>query len=264
MLSFLAIAGVFILGQSIFSGLYQKDSFSVFDDLLNGRTTRTYNNSPFENMFGFAYFMLILFSMLGMTAMKVVVAAYFKVYIDKGNETPTIDEVWKVFIRNFIQIFFFDLLLWLLIAIGIAFCLAPGVYLLVVFAVFEMIVIVEELSFSEAFNKCFQLIKENFWISLGIYLVAYMIYSFSSGIIGLIVSVIAGAISYLTTKQIGTTLTIVTSILNVFSFIFYIIFAVSVGLQYFNLTEQRDGTGMMNRISSLGNTGAATQNEEEY
>ncbi len=264
LLTFLAISGIFILGQSIFSGIYQKDSFGVFDDLINGRTVRNTADSPFDNMFGFSYLMLVLFGLLAMTSMKVVVAAYFKVYQAKGNETPTIEEVWQVFIRHFIQIFFFDILLWIMIIIGSAFCLAPGVYFMVVFAAFEMVVVIEDISVSEAFSRCFQIVKENFWISLAIYFIAYLIYSFSSGAIGLVVSVIAGAISYLTTKEIGTTLTIVTSILNVFGFVFYLIFAVSLGLHYYNLVEKLDGTGMMDRIDGIGNSNASSQIEEQY
>jgi hypothetical protein len=264
LLTFLAISGIFILGQSIFSGIYQKDSFSVFDDLINGRTVKQNANNPFDNMFGFSYAMLVLFGLLAMTSMKVVVAAYFKMYQQKGNETPSIEEVWQVFIRYFFQIFFFDILLWLMIIIGSIFCLAPGVYFMVVFTAFEMIVVIEEIAVSDAFSRCFQIVKENFWISLAIYLVAYLIYSFSSGIIGLVVSVIAGAISYLTTKEIGTTLTVVTSVLNVFGFIFYLIFAVSLGLHYYNLVEQLDGTGMIDRIDSIGNASATSTIEEQY
>jgi ABC-type dipeptide/oligopeptide/nickel transport system permease component len=128
----------------------------------------------------------------------------------------------------------------------------PGIYLTVALMPFATVLIVEDKPFNEAWNRCFTIIKDHFWISLGIYLLVYIIYSFSSSIISVIVGGIAGLISYFTTNNISATVGIVTSILSIFSFVFYIIFYVSVCLHYFNLAERHDGTGMLQRLNELG------------
>lgn len=87
---------------------------------------------------------------------------------------------------------------------------------------------------------------------MGIYFISYLIYSISAGIIGFIVSLLAGGISYLTTKDLAAVTGIFTGTLNIFTHIFYVIFAVSVALNYYNLVERLDGSGLLERIDSLG------------
>ena len=109
------------------------------------------------------------------------------------------------------------------------------------------------------------LVKENFWISFAVYLVCFIIFSMSSGIVSFIISVITGAVSYFTTKKIETTVPIVTAVMNLIQYIFYIIFFISAGLHYYNLVEIRDGTGLARRLENLGdNINPNTNIEEQY
>jgi hypothetical protein len=109
------------------------------------------------------------------------------------------------------------------------------------------------------------IIKDNFWPTLGLYFLVYLICAFSGGIISAIVAGVAGAISYFTTRDIAATVGVVTSVLNVLSYVFYIIFYVSVNLHYYNLAERHDGTGIMRRLDTLGQTpGNFSSREEEY
>ncbi|HEX8462473.1 MAG TPA: hypothetical protein VF623_13630, partial [Segetibacter sp.] len=95
--------------------------------------------------------------------------------------------------------------------------------------------------------------------------VVYLIYGISSGIISLVMAGIAGTISYLTTNDVGSTIGIVTSVLSALSFVFYVIFYVSVTLHYYSLTEKFDGTGMLQRLDALGNSGNDFNNiQEQY
>jgi ABC-type dipeptide/oligopeptide/nickel transport system permease component len=86
-------------------------------------------------------------------------------------------------------------------------------------------------------------------------LLVYLIYAFSAGIISAVVGGITGLISYFTTKDISTTIGVVTSVINIFSFLFYIVFYVSVCLHYFNLSERYDSSGLRRRLDTLGQTG---------
>jgi len=100
---------------------------------------------------------------------------------------------------------------------------------------------------------------------LAIYFVAAIIYSFGGAIVSMIVGAIAGIAAFFTTNSIGATAGIVTSIFGVFSSIFYIIFFVSLAFQYFSLVEKRDGTGILQRIESIGGDKNNFNNiEEQY
>ena len=259
---FMGIAGIFMLTSAVLAGIYQSQWGSVFQAILNRRNPDAV--AP-VNLFNWNYFLVLIFGWLNYVAMQVTVISYIKVYEVKNGETPVISEVWFVFKRYFFKVFFYSIPIFLLTVLGCIFCLVPGIYLGVVFVPFSVILIMEDQTFGEAFNRCFRLIKNNVWISLGIYFLTYLISAFSGGIISLIVGGIAGLISYFTTGNLNATIGIVTSILGIFRFIFYIVFYVSVCLHYFNLAEKYDGTGMMRKLDSIGGNDQNFDNiQEQY
>ncbi|HMC86138.1 MAG TPA: hypothetical protein VKI61_11460 [Chitinophagaceae bacterium] len=264
--SFFAICAVFMLGQAIFTGLYESHTAgSILQQLFSGRIRPGTNNRPLSNLFSIEYLMLVIFMMLTSASMKVALGAYIKYYLENNGQQPGIDEVWTIFKKYFFKVFLYSILIDIMIIIGCIFCLAPGIYLAVAFTAFPFVIMIEDADFNAAFNRCFEIIKANFWPSLALYLVAYIIYSFSGSIVGMVVGTVVGLVSYFTTKDVSTTVGLVTSFLNIFSFIFYTVFFISAALQYFSLTEQRDGTGILNRIDAIG-TGKNNfdHTEEQY
>ena len=260
-LSFLGIAGIFMLANSILAGIYQGGVMGgAFKDILRGNRDTT--RSPFW-MFNGTYFVVIITAWLNFIAMSTVITCYMKLYDRLQGQLPTIQQVWDEFKKYFFKVLVFSIPIALLTAAGFVFCIAPGVYLAVVLVPFSIAVIVEDETFSGAWDRCFAIIKNNFWSSLGIYLLVYIIYSFSAGIISGVFALLTGLISYFTTKDVSATIGIATSVLNIFSFIFYIVFYVSVVLHYFNLCEKNFGTGMMQRLNTLGEKGNDFNNVQE-
>lgn len=258
--SFFLIAGIFMLANSIVSGLYQSRMSYLFTQIFSGRG----GSFPVYNAFNSNYLLVGLFGWLNITAMQVAIISYIRAYELRDGQTPEMGEVWDVFKKNYIKVLFYNIPVFLLTLIGFLFCLFPGVYFAVVLAPFAIIVVLENKSFSDAFSRCFEIIRNNFWNSLGIYFLVYLIYSFSSGIISVIVGGISGVLSYLTTRDIGTTIGIITSVLSIFSFVFYIIYYVSVSLHYYNLVEKTDGTGILKRLDKLGDRNDFNNIQEDY
>ncbi len=252
-----------MLGAAVISGIYQMEVFSVFDDIGKKPSENIGVAGIFGSIFTPTYFLIILLFVLGMVAMNVTVASYLKVY-DQQETSPTLEEVWIEFKRYFFRALIISLLISLLIVIGLILCILPGIYLAVVFTPVVYIMVNEDASIGEAFSRCFSLVKENFWISLGIYFVAYLIYSFAAGIIGVVFGIFIGISSYLTTKEFESTMAIVNSVTNIFSYMFYVVFAVAVGLHYYNLAEKLDGIGMMRRLDTLGSVDPNAKIEEQY
>ena len=260
--SYVAIVGVFMIAQAIANGMYQSQSFGVFDRLRKGIPER---GNSFENIISIQYFLYIVLSWLTLEVAKVLVSVYIKYQLEHDGAKPGIEDIWNLFIRYIFKVLICSIPILLLIILGTVLCILPGIYLLVVFTPFQFILVIEDESMGGAFNRCFELIKENFWMSFAIYLVSYMIYSFSGLIIGAVVGVVVGVITYLSTNSIGTTAGFVSSFLNIFTLVFYIIFLVSTCFQYFNLVEIRDGAGILQRIKNIGDhPGHFDNTQEQY
>jgi hypothetical protein len=258
--AYLAIVGIFMIAQAIANGMYQSQSFGVFDKIRKGLPE---NSNTFDNIISVEYFLYVILSWLTLVIAKVLVSVYIKFYLENNGAKPSIEDIWVLFKRYIFKVLIFSIPILLLIAIGTVFCVLPGIYLLVVFVPFHFILVIEDETMGGAFNRCFELIKENFWISFATYLVAYMIYSFSGMIIGVVVGVVVGVITYLSTDSIGTTAGLVSSFLNIFTLVFYIIFLVSACLHYFNLVEIRDGAGILQRIQTIGEQPGNFDNTQE-
>ena len=217
------------------------------------------------SMYGSTYFILVGLSILNVVAMQVAIISYVKLYVQNNKVTPTIEEVWAEFKNYFIKTVFYLIPIYLLIILGLVFCLIPGIYLGVSLAVFSVVIIVEDETFSGAYSRCFKLIKDNFWTSFGIYIVVYIIYAVAAMIVSSVMAVVSGLLSYFTTRDIATTIGIAGSILNIFSNFFYIILFVSIILHYFNLTELKDGVGIQERLNKLGEANSDFDNiKEQY
>lgn len=258
--AFLIIAGIFLLAVAITGGLYQRDNFSSFLNAGSGNSSDPF--AAFRTIFSPAYFLMILFGLLAIVAMNVVVASYLKLY-ESGIVDATVQQVWDIFKKYFLKCVLYYIPIFLLLIVGLVLCIIPGIYFSIVLMPFIYIVVTEDLSFKGAFDRCFQIIKQQFWPSFGIYIIMYIIVAFAATMIGFVVAGLAGLLSYFTTKEIASSVGIATSILNIFSYMFYLVFFISAGLQYYSLAERTDGTGIAKRIESIGADGTANSTIEE-
>jgi hypothetical protein len=260
--SFLAICAVFMLTQAIFNGVYQSRIITLYRDFLGGRRNGV---NFWDQIFRIDVLLIILSAMLTFVSMSVVLGAYMKFYAQNDGTPPSIDDIWSIFKRYFFKVLFYSIPVFLLIAFGSIFCFVPGIYLWVVLVPFSLVVIIEESNFGDSFSRCFELIRENFWTSFAIYLISWIIYNLCGLIIGGVVSAVMGLAGYLTTENLSKTNVYISSFLNIFSYSFYMIFFISAALNYFNLVEAKDGTGILNRIDNIGRKKNNFDNiEEEY
>ncbi|PZP51565.1 MAG: hypothetical protein DI598_02935 [Pseudopedobacter saltans] len=249
------------MAAGVLNGLYSRGFSGIWSSIINGTSYDEYDSlstvySPF-------YFLTIFFSLLTQMIVYGVVACYLKLYEQNGNTSPNLDEVWTVFRKNILYLVFYGLILGILVGLGFILCLFPGFYLYTVFAPFGFIVVVEEdKSLGSIFGRCFVLIKENFWPSLGLYVLSGFIYTSCASIIGIVVGGITGLLSYFTTKDIGFVSAMFMGIVQVFSSAFSILLYLAIGIQYFSLEEKSNGTGLMTRIQNMDN-GFNTGDDED-
>lgn len=267
---FFTFAGIFIAAGVITSTLYQLKvlSFAISDGQAAASGGLEYRPSIWR-MFGIEYFVVVICSMLTIIILELTVLSYMALYKEKGNQVPSSEEVWGYIKYYFLRAFGSSLLLNILLVFAFLFCFIPFVYLSPIFALVLPIIVMENASFGYAFNRSFVLVKENWWSNFGtqvvIWIIVYvgiMLFSLPTALFGVLSTLLhtqkAGAV-------VSLPLAIATAVIKQIGFILIIIPCVTVGLCYFNLTEGKDGTNLLNRINNLGNIAPDTDLPvEEY
>jgi hypothetical protein len=258
---FFTFAGIFIAAGVISTTMYQLKvlNFAVADGQAAASGGLEYRPSIWR-MFGIEYFVVIICSMLTVIILQLTVLSYMALYKEKGNQVPTSEEVWGYIKYYFLKGFGSAILLNILMVIGFLFCFLPGFYLAPIFALVLPIMVMENTSFGYAFNRSFALIKDNWWTTFGTQVVIWIIVYVGIVLFSLPVGIFT-LISTITHSQKGGAVATVTSVpfafatalLRQLGAILIIIPCVTVGLCYFNLTEGKDGTSLLNRINKLGN-----------
>lgn len=206
-------------------------------------------------LYGIEYFLSLIFSFASYSSMTVAILSYIAIYVQKGNQTPTLDEVWGFFKYYFFRVFGSSFLLMLLLIIGFMFCLVPGFYLFPFIAMMFPIMVIENSSLSYSFSRSFSLIKENFWVTFGTLIIVWIIVYACTTLIVLPTSLF-NMLAMFSSKnpQMSLTLTLITTVLQSLCQVFTIVPIITISLMYFNLVEEKESVGLMERISNFGNT----------
>jgi len=265
---FFIFCGFFILVTASMTILLQIKAVNLVDN---------YDPNSFDQANGFTrvfsllwvYLVLALFLVLQYVAINVTILCFITLYKQKKNIIPTPEEMWGYIKYFYLRILGSTIILYLLIGVGMVFCILPGIYLSVVFVLVPPIMIMENTSFGYAFNKSFRLIKDNWWVTFGVIVVISIILY----VINLAVSIPsmvlgAGNVFLHITKRsasLSLPVAILTALVDSISYFFHILMIVAVSLCYFNLAETKEGTGLMERINQFGTTDTAPDAApEEY
>ncbi|MCX2573468.1 hypothetical protein [Pedobacter sandarakinus] len=221
--------------------------------ITNSGSSIRYSGYQFAN-YGIEYYFSLLFSLLSYCSMTVVILSYISIYVQKGNEKPTIDEIWVAFKRYFFRTFWASIVLGILLLIGFVLCILPGFWLFPFIGMVFPIMVLEDERIGFAFNRSFVLIKNNFWITFATLLLIWIIvYACMSMII--LPTTILGMVGIFSQKstQLSLTFMMISTVLQSLCQSFTILPVITLALLYFNLTEQKEHHGLLERISDFGN-----------
>jgi hypothetical protein len=179
---------------------------------------------------------------------------YISVYLQKNNTTPTLAEVWGYFKYYFFRVLLAGILIFLLFVAGFVLCFIPGIYLLPPLYLIIPVIVIENTSFNFAFNKSFRLIKNNWWMVFGVIFIMGLIIAVVGSIVGIPISVITLGNKFLALKGFALPLIIFFSALRSLLLLAYVLPSIGVCLCYFSLSEEKEGTGLLDRIEKLGQT----------
>jgi hypothetical protein len=240
----LFIGGPFILLSSIFSGLYNAHSLAMSSSSLG-----------FE-IFGYMGLMLVS-SWTGTVILFGVVTEYVLAYMDKEYHQFDVDEIWQATRKDLGAILLSGIAFAFLVGVGVLFCFLPGLYVAVPLSMLMILSLRERKSLGEAISRCFKLISGHWWPAFGLLIVASIISSVLSFVFYIPNYVLtfwtafhrveSGAVSDMRLPFIVTS-----SLAFVAGYLFYTVPIVAICFQYFSLVEQKEATGLFEKIGQIG------------
>ncbi|MCK0132297.1 hypothetical protein MWU59_12365 [Flavobacteriaceae bacterium F08102] len=258
-LAVIKIAGPFILLGAFVLVVYMS---SMGDDFQNISEEKD-PNMVFETL-GALYAKMGVYSIVsGFVYVLISLTSifYIKSYIN-NNGVTNYTEIRKntfTYIWKFLGL---GMLIALISFVGFALCVLPGIYFIVVFSLATSIMVFEKKSISDSLNHCFYLIKGQWWNTFG-----------SLFVVGVLVSILGWTFSIpsfiytMIHEMLGSTaqnpievygilkdpvylgLNILS---NVGSFVLSSVSFIASVFIYFDLNEQKNLTGTMERIDNLG------------
>jgi hypothetical protein len=117
----------------------------------------------------------MLISFIATSVLMCTVYGYIKLYIQKGPEGFTTNDVWLEVTKYFWKALIATIIVGIVVLVGIIFCVIPGIYLGVALFIIFPIMIFEEKSFGTSFSRSIKLINTNWWLTFGILIVTGII-----------------------------------------------------------------------------------------
>jgi len=261
----LYISLIFILAAMATGILVQVKTIGLVGAEMAG-PVNAFDGTAFLAGFGINYVLYLLFYFISFTVVQLVTLCFIDLYRKNGNVPPTKEEVWIACKAHFWRFILASLLLSIIVAIATMLCILPGIYLFPIASLVYAIVVMDEAPFDQAFTRAFTLIKDNWWKTFGVLFIVWLIAYFSIGLVAL-----PGTLMTMSGFLLGesSSLTLTGAILNVviqsFGMLVYSLPTIALALCYFSLSEEKEGTGLMERIENLGthaDTGKDLPNEE--
>lgn len=244
-------AGVPIIISVVMSTYYTQDTFSSLFQIMGGGGGAAIPNPM-------PLFLTIVISFLVTIFLAGLIPAYMGEYEEKGKNGFGAEDVWKRFIRHIGAIIGFSILGSIIVTVGFFLLIIPGIYLSVPMAFLLFVKVIEDKNLGDTFSRCFQLVRNNWWITFGIIILAYIIISIVSWLFSVPALIVGGIQGFLIgtgeqdaiqTDSLAFILTSVISGLG--QYILYPVLYIIIAFQYYSLREQKDRDTLMGKVSAI-------------
>lgn len=281
--TYAVFCGFFIAGIMIFSFLQQLRLVNRHHLIQQGQFTGDYYST-----FGLEYFMVLLFAFLNGVSAILTTLCYIALYNRNGNQPPMLNEVWGYYKYYFWRVFWHCILLALIIfggililgmitgaitavagnplvggIVAIVIIFVPLIYILTIFSLFFPIVILENTGFGYAFGKCFRLVKGRWWNTFGVVIVSAIVVYAGFLLVSLPFSILSGGSITFLPYNVSMVMVVLYTVLMALYQILNIMPLTCTAVAYFSYAEDKESTGLMERIDTLGkmdeNTEAANE-----
>lgn len=233
--------------QKIMGGMYDGDPSSIANPF-----------SMLGDMFFYIMIAMLIYA-IAFTMLKCTIYGYIKLYIEKGKDEFELNDIWNEIKRNFFPVLGTSIVVGLVVSVGFIFCLIPGIYFGISLSLIYIILIFEGEGFGNAFSRSFEVVKQKWWLTFGLIIVAYlMIYMMSMliSIPGMIVG-LKPLLSNLKNLEDIEPLTFSTGyyIFNAITYlVLYILMAIPaliLSFHYFSLVEMKNKPSLEEKINQI-------------
>ncbi len=268
----LIYVGPVILITGFFSAWYQSQAMNLGG--LRGTDLESILDF-YRQIFNFKYALLLIGSMVSSILLSLAVFAYIKLYKSAGRGNFESSDVWNIMMQKFLPALGGYLLIGLAFGVlavivgltalaspfitavlGIAYIFAI-IYFSISVALFLAIIVFEDLPVVESIKRSIFLIKNYWWLTLGILFISSLIASVGSFVFN-IPAVIINTFSLYTSASGGTTSGTTALLSNIFtvigtfgSYLLYIIPFTSLAVHYHSQVEKKESPELIKEIEGI-------------
>ncbi|WP_256010667.1 hypothetical protein [Desertivirga xinjiangensis] len=248
----LVIAGFFIIAAMV-SEIFNQLRISGGNETIGERLSSDTTESKLSQVFSSLAFLFVSLTTL----------CYISLYVEKGNEPPSVDEVWSYFKYFFWRFIGSNIVFGILIVIGLLLFLIPGIYLLTVISISLTVLVIENTGLTDALDRGYRLVKGNWWAATGPIFVVFFVVFALMVITFIPIGIISGAGLLLTNTKLPLLVAVFTAVMeSLFNLVMLVPQIVTV-LCYYNLVEKKEGSSLMDRINAIGKDKPSDSDPEE-
>ncbi|KXX68730.1 hypothetical protein [Flammeovirga sp. SJP92] len=210
------------------------------------------------SLYGSPLFMAsMLVSILGYSILSAVGTSLVKVYLDQTVEFTPANVRAKVF-SVFGKLVLASIVVGFIVIVATFFFVIPGIYLGVGLSLVAPILVMEEISLSDAMSRSRELIKDNWWSSLGFLIVLGLVAGMLSYLLAFVGGIITGG-DFLSVVSSGGDISdtyvnlmlIITAVTSLINPVFTVITQIGSVVLYFSLREKKDATSLWEEAESM-------------
>ncbi|MEZ0487686.1 hypothetical protein [Fibrella aquatica] len=184
---------------------------------------------------------------------SLVTFSYIRLYREKQTKDSIgVSEVWAEVQRYIGSGILLSIVTSIIMAFAFILLVLPGIYVAVVLTLAPAILVFERREVGQVISRSFKLISDNWWSTFGILLVMGIIVSIMSMVFTLPSAILGGLFGAGVVKDISILTAVLTALASVGGSILQGISATTIAFQYFSLVEEKEGTGLLSQIDSIG------------
>ena len=201
------------------------------------------------------YFLIgIFFSSVLSIIMIAVIFRFMNLYVNSEDGQVDLQAIKSTLAPDAVKMLLAGLVVGLITMFGMLLFIIPGLYLSIGLMFVFSIMIEEKLGVGDAIKRSLDLVKENWWRSFGFILIMYFIFFTISSLVQLPFTFATILAPTMGAEKLDLILGISASVSTIVRYITSIFIYVAIGIWYYNLVEQKDGSNLLKSLDQIGQT----------
>ena len=230
----------------------------------------------FTDIFNVEFAVIILCLLMSGASYQASVYSYMRLYEEKKGQQPTISEVGQVFGKKFVKLFFYNIGVSIIVGFCIVipsmlFAIAPVFALFIIMISFMLLIMVflhvnciyaiEDVGFGGGIVRLFDLLRNRWLHSIGFTFIIGLIYYVFGFMVQFLFSLLGiFSINFLNPESLGgaqskaafTSMVLGFGLVLLINQLFYLIVFSGIGINYYSLVEEKDGSAIEEQIDAIG------------